>query len=64
MAYSDNDYAISLLQVRLTPNLEVYAQIPRPEGVREGSMPYTAWKCTTQPRNSTSGMDYLDVLEF
>ncbi|CAH1429293.1 unnamed protein product [Lactuca virosa] len=23
---------------------EVYAQLPRPDGVREGSMPYTAWK--------------------
>ncbi|XP_071726434.1 uncharacterized protein [Rutidosis leptorrhynchoides] len=23
---------------------EVYAQLPRPGGVREGSMPYTAWK--------------------
>ncbi|CAN8308812.1 unnamed protein product [Cochlearia groenlandica] len=32
------------LVVKLIPNLEVYAQLPRPEGVREGSMPYTAWK--------------------
>lgn len=23
---------------------EVYAQLPKPDGVREGSMPYTAWK--------------------
>ncbi|XP_019090556.1 PREDICTED: vacuolar protein sorting-associated protein 8 homolog isoform X3 [Camelina sativa] len=35
------------LVVKLIPNLEVYAQLPRPEGVREGSMPYTAWKCST-----------------
>ena len=34
------------LQVKLIPNLEVYAQLPRPEGVREGSMTYTAWKCS------------------
>uniref|UniRef100_A0A1J3JRI7 Vacuolar protein sorting-associated protein 8-like protein n=1 Tax=Noccaea caerulescens TaxID=107243 RepID=A0A1J3JRI7_NOCCA len=36
------------LVVRLIPNLEVYAHPPRPEGVREGSMPYTAWKCSME----------------
>ncbi|KAF3439788.1 hypothetical protein FNV43_RR18066 [Rhamnella rubrinervis] len=36
------------LVVRLTPTLEVYAQFPKPDGVREGSIPYTAWKCTAQ----------------
>ncbi|XP_024009806.1 vacuolar protein sorting-associated protein 8 homolog isoform X2 [Eutrema salsugineum] len=36
------------LVVKLIPNLEVYAQLPRPEGVREGSMPYTAWKCSME----------------
>ncbi|KAG7553417.1 Zinc finger RING-type [Arabidopsis thaliana x Arabidopsis arenosa] len=36
------------LVVKLIPDLEVYAQLPRPEGVREGSMPYTAWKCSTE----------------
>ncbi|BBG97708.1 transducin family protein / WD-40 repeat family protein, partial [Prunus dulcis] len=39
-----------LKKVRLTPNLEVYAQLSKPEGVREGAMPSTAWKCTTQSR--------------
>ncbi|XP_008229220.1 PREDICTED: vacuolar protein sorting-associated protein 8 homolog [Prunus mume] len=38
------------LVVRLTPNLEVYAQLSKPDGVREGAMPCTAWKCTTQSR--------------
>ncbi|CAB4300751.1 unnamed protein product [Prunus armeniaca] len=38
------------LVVRLTPNLEVYAQLKKPEGVREGAMHCTAWKCTTQSR--------------
>uniref|UniRef100_A0A2P2L9D6 Uncharacterized protein MANES_01G240000 n=1 Tax=Rhizophora mucronata TaxID=61149 RepID=A0A2P2L9D6_RHIMU len=42
------------LVVRLTPPLEVYAQLSKPEGVREGSMPYTAWKCTTQSRSSST----------
>ncbi|ANM67431.1 transducin family protein / WD-40 repeat family protein [Arabidopsis thaliana] len=36
------------LVVKLIPNLEVYAQLPRPEGVREGSMPYTAWRRSTE----------------
>ncbi|GAB4861531.1 hypothetical protein Ancab_036722 [Ancistrocladus abbreviatus] len=40
------------LVVRLTPTLEVYAQLSKPDGVREGSMPYTAWKSTSQPRGS------------
>lgn len=38
------------LQVKLIPNLEVYAHPPRPEGVREGSLPYTAWKCSMGSR--------------
>ncbi|XVF80311.1 hypothetical protein PTKIN_Ptkin15bG0060800 [Pterospermum kingtungense] len=42
------------LVVRLTPTLEVYAQLSRPDGVREGSMPYTAWTCTMQPPGSSS----------
>ncbi|XP_015572370.2 vacuolar protein sorting-associated protein 8 homolog [Ricinus communis] len=40
------------LVVRLTPTLEVYAQLSKPDGVREGSMPYTAWKCTSQSHSS------------
>lgn len=35
------------LVVRLSPNVEVYEKFSKPDGVREGSMPYTAWKCTT-----------------
>ncbi|KAJ6328871.1 hypothetical protein OIU77_010536 [Salix suchowensis] len=41
------------LVVRLSPSLQVYAQLSRPDGVREGSMPYTAWKCTTQSHSSS-----------
>ncbi|KAF8379911.1 hypothetical protein HHK36_027376 [Tetracentron sinense] len=43
------------LVVRLSPTLEVYAQLSRPDGVREGSMPYTAWKCMTQSREKMPG---------
>ncbi|PON75529.1 Guanine nucleotide-binding protein, beta subunit [Parasponia andersonii] len=39
------------LVVRLTPTLEIYSQLSRPDGAREGSIPYTAWKCTTQSHN-------------
>ncbi|KAE8703626.1 vacuolar protein sorting-associated protein 8-like protein isoform X2 [Hibiscus syriacus] len=42
------------LVVRLTPTVEVYAQLSRPDGVREGSMPYTAWSCMAQPSSSSA----------
>lgn len=42
------------LVIKLTPALEVYAQLSRPDGVREGSMPYTAWTCMVQPPGSSS----------
>ncbi|GKA12539.1 vacuolar protein sorting-associated protein 8 [Tanacetum coccineum] len=32
----------------------VYAQLPRPDGVREGSMPYTAWKYIAPSRGSAA----------
>lgn len=34
-------------QVRLSPSVEVFNKFPRPDGVREGSMPYAAWKWTS-----------------
>ncbi|XWS31978.1 hypothetical protein CRYUN_Cryun23aG0121200 [Craigia yunnanensis] len=51
------------LVIRLTPSLEVYAQLTRPDGVREGSMPYTSWTCITQPRGSSSDevFSYISV---
>ncbi|KAJ4847458.1 hypothetical protein Tsubulata_019162 [Turnera subulata] len=42
------------LVVRLTPTLQVYAQLSKPDGVREGSMPYTAWKCTMESHSSST----------
>lgn len=41
------------LVVRLSPHVEVYEKFPRPDGVREGSMPYTAWKSTTRLHDSS-----------
>ncbi|KAM3247330.1 vacuolar protein sorting-associated protein 8 [Capsicum annuum] len=35
----------SALVAKFSPTFKVYAKIPRPDGVREGSMPYAAWKC-------------------
>lgn len=34
----------TVLVVRLIPNLEVYTKLSRPDGIREGAMPYTAWR--------------------
>ncbi|KAI5426003.1 hypothetical protein KIW84_031718 [Lathyrus oleraceus] len=42
--------------VRLSPSLEVYAQLSRPNGIRESSMPYTAWKHMPQTCSSAENM--------
>lgn len=49
-------------QVRLSPALKVYATLSRPDGVREGSMPYTAWKCMTQGSGSYDDITFLHGL--
>ncbi|KAK7389741.1 hypothetical protein VNO78_25031 [Psophocarpus tetragonolobus] len=49
------------LVVRLSPTLQVYAQLSRPDGVREGSMPYTAWKYMTQTCSSTENVSAESV---
>ncbi|KAF9600812.1 hypothetical protein IFM89_012551 [Coptis chinensis] len=41
------------LVVRFSPKLEVYAQLSRPDGVRDGFIPYTAWKCPQFSQNSS-----------
>ncbi|KAJ4963919.1 hypothetical protein NE237_023858 [Protea cynaroides] len=51
------------LVVKLSPNLEVYAKLSRPDGVREGSMPYTAWRYMTQSRGSTTEDVPGEILE-
>ncbi|OIW02356.1 hypothetical protein TanjilG_08503 [Lupinus angustifolius] len=55
------------LVVRLTPKLEVYAQLSRPDGIREGSMPYTAWKhmaqtCSSTENNSAESVEKVSLL--
>lgn len=46
----------SEVQAKVNPGVEVYAQLPRPEGVREGCMPYAAWKYMRQAFTSSIGM--------
>lgn len=42
-------------QVKLGTSVEVYEKFSRPEGVREGSLPYTAWKCVLVSPDASSG---------
>lgn len=42
------------LVVRLIPNLEVYTKLSRPDGIREGAMPYTAWRRISNQHGSGS----------
>uniref|UniRef100_A0A5B7BN45 RING-type domain-containing protein n=1 Tax=Davidia involucrata TaxID=16924 RepID=A0A5B7BN45_DAVIN len=42
------------LVARVTPDVQVYAQLSKPDGAREGSMPYTAWKCMAQSHGSST----------
>ncbi|XAR49264.1 hypothetical protein NMG60_11032393 [Bertholletia excelsa] len=44
----------SALVARVTPSVVVYAQLSKPDGIREGSMPYTAWKCMGQQQGSST----------
>ncbi|CAJ2663156.1 unnamed protein product [Trifolium pratense] len=50
------------LVVRLSPKLEVYANLSRPNGIREGSMPYTAWKYMAQASSSTEAVERVSLL--
>ncbi|MED6196098.1 hypothetical protein PIB30_044081 [Stylosanthes scabra] len=55
------------LVVRLSPTLQVYAQLSRPDGIREGSMPYTAWKymaqtCSSAENTSTDAVERVSLL--
>ncbi|KAJ4795229.1 Vacuolar protein sorting-associated protein 8-like protein [Rhynchospora pubera] len=42
------------LVVKLGTSVEVYEKFSRPEGVREGSLPYTAWKCVPVSHDASS----------
>ncbi|XP_020574102.1 vacuolar protein sorting-associated protein 8 homolog isoform X2 [Phalaenopsis equestris] len=41
------------LVVRLSPTVQVYENLSKPDGVREGSMPYAAWKCMGHSHDSS-----------
>lgn len=47
---------MQLLQAKVSPTVEVYAQIPKPDGVGEGPMPYAAWRYMSDSYGSSSGM--------
>ncbi|GAB2291147.1 hypothetical protein Dimus_025404 [Dionaea muscipula] len=51
------------LVVRLTPTVQAYPKLFKPDGVREGSMPYTAWKSTIQSHESSTGSIHGEVSE-
>ncbi|KAK9145826.1 hypothetical protein Sjap_005729 [Stephania japonica] len=51
------------LVFRLSPKIEIYAQLSKPDGARDGSMPYTAWKFMKQPRGSSSGTIPTEAFE-
>ncbi|KAK8969694.1 hypothetical protein KSP40_PGU002021 [Platanthera guangdongensis] len=42
------------LVVKLSPTVEIYENLSRPDGVREGSMPYAAWKCMGHSHESST----------
>ncbi|KAG8391995.1 hypothetical protein BUALT_Bualt01G0245600 [Buddleja alternifolia] len=44
----------SALVAKVSPTVKVYAQIPKPDGVREGAMPYAAWRCMSRSFGSSS----------
>ena len=45
-----------LVQAKVSPTVEVYAQIPKPDGVGDRSMPYAAWRCMSDLLGSSTGM--------
>lgn len=57
---------VFILQVRVTPKVEVYDKFSKPDGVREGSMPYTAWRSMTHTHDSSLGeiRTYLIEIEL
>ncbi|WOK95317.1 hypothetical protein Cni_G04024 [Canna indica] len=50
------------LVVRLSPKVEALDKFLRPEGVREGSMPYAAWKWTSGHDSSPDSSDRVSWL--
>ncbi|XP_022861232.1 vacuolar protein sorting-associated protein 8 homolog isoform X2 [Olea europaea var. sylvestris] len=53
----------SALVAKVNPTVEVYAQIPKPDGIREGAMPYAAWRCISRSPGSSTENAPADTLE-
>ncbi|XP_055810838.1 uncharacterized protein LOC129880699 isoform X2 [Solanum dulcamara] len=51
----------SALVAKLSPTFKVYAKIPRPDGVREGSMPYAAWKSESMSTETSEKVSLLAI---
>ncbi|XP_060213188.1 uncharacterized protein LOC132640575 [Lycium barbarum] len=51
----------SALVAKLYPTFKVYAKIPRPDGVREGSMPYAAWKSESMSIETSEKVSLLAI---
>ncbi|XP_075484312.1 uncharacterized protein LOC142524290 [Primulina tabacum] len=53
----------SALVAKVSPSVKVYAQIPKPDGVKEGAMPYAALKCMSQSPGSSSENTHVEALD-
>ncbi|KAM3381430.1 hypothetical protein P3S68_007003 [Capsicum galapagoense] len=51
----------STLVAKFIPTFKVYAKIPRPDGVREGSMPYAAWKSESMSIETSEKVSLLTI---
>ncbi|KAK6789795.1 hypothetical protein RDI58_013595 [Solanum bulbocastanum] len=49
------------LVAKLSPTFKVYAKIPRPDGAREGSMPYGAWKSESISTETSEKVSLLAI---
>ncbi|CAN4126445.1 unnamed protein product [Withania somnifera] len=51
----------SALVAKFSPTFKVYAKIPRPNGAREGSMPYAAWKSESMSTETSEKVSLLAI---
>ncbi|XP_073130734.1 uncharacterized protein [Henckelia pumila] len=53
----------SALVAKVSPSVKVYAQISKPDGVKEGAMPYAALKCMSPSPGSSSENTHVETLD-
>ncbi|CAA0827177.1 transducin family protein / WD-40 repeat family protein [Striga hermonthica] len=53
----------SALVAKVSPDVEVYATIPKPDGVRDGAMPYAAWSRMSLALGSSSENTPVQTLD-